>query len=66
MTLSLSVRRHPDGSIDFDSYRRAAARERQEAMRLAFDRSAGAIGKAVAMIFARTTRAFPSSGSLAR
>ncbi len=32
MTASSDIRRHPDGSIDFDHYRRAAAHERQQAL----------------------------------
>ena len=68
MTPSPSVHRHPDGWIDFDYYRRAAARERQEARRRAFDRSASAIGKVAAtiVIFVRSTRLFLSPRSLAR
>ena len=66
MTPSASVRRHPDGSIDFDSYRRAAARERREAMAGAFACGAHAIGKAMTMIFARSARLLPSHGSPAR
>ncbi len=68
MTPSPGIHRHPDGWIDFDYYRRAAARERREARRSAFDRSAAAIGKAAAaiVIFARSTRLFLSPRSLAR
>lgn len=66
MTPSASVHRRPDGSIDFDSYRRAAASERQEAMACAFARAAHAIGKAVTVIFARSAKPLPSHGSLAR
>ena len=53
MTPSPGIRRHPDGSIDVDHYRRAAKRERQDAMRRAFGRCAGAI----AIIVDRSKRA---------
>jgi len=36
MMNSLDVRRHPDGSIDFDFYRQRAVRQRRLARRLVF------------------------------
>jgi hypothetical protein len=48
-----SIHRHPDGAIDFDHYRRAAARERAAALRDTAELLTAAIGKAVAVIAAR-------------
>ena len=54
MQPTLDVRRHPDGSIDFDLYRRRAARRRLLAKRIAFRRCrmlfVGAVRDAVAAI----------------
>jgi hypothetical protein len=36
--MQLNIHRHPDGSIDFEFYRRAASRQRQLARRLLFRR----------------------------
>ena len=38
MTQFPNVRRHPDGSIDFDFYRRRASRKRRRARQLVFAR----------------------------
>ena len=46
MTQLLDVRRHPDGSIDFDFYRRRASRRRQRARQLVFARYLRTIGGA--------------------
>lgn len=40
------VRRHPDGSIDFDFYKRRASRGRQRARQLVFARCLRTIGGA--------------------
>jgi len=44
MTQLPDVRRHPDGSIDFDFYRRRASRRRQRARQLVFARCLRTIG----------------------
>ncbi len=46
MTQFPDVRRHPDGSIDFDFYRRRASRGRQRARQLVFARCLRTIGGA--------------------
>jgi hypothetical protein len=46
MTQLPDVRRHPDGSIDFDFYGRRASRRRQRARRLVFVRYLRTIGGA--------------------
>jgi len=46
MTQVPDVRRHPDGSIDFDFYRRRASRRRQHARRLVFEHCLRTIGRA--------------------
>src|SRR5712691_272988 len=46
MQPNLDVRRHGDGSIDFDFYRRRAARQRQRTRRLVF-RHYGAAARGV-------------------
>jgi hypothetical protein len=46
MTQFPDVRRHPDGSIDFDFYRRRASRGRQRARELVFARCLRTIGRA--------------------
>jgi hypothetical protein len=46
MQPSLNVRRHNDGSIDFDFYRRSAARRRRRAKRMIIKRNLTAIGRA--------------------
>jgi hypothetical protein len=66
MTASSDIRRHPDGSIDFDHYRRAAARERQQAFRRTFDQFAALARRAVAMLANRSGRIPSRLGSLAR
>jgi hypothetical protein len=58
MTLSPEIRCRDDGTIDLDFYRRAAARERQEAWDRAFDRCARAIGAGVAFVVAGSKRLF--------
>jgi hypothetical protein len=45
MIKSLDVRRHPDGSIDFDFYRRRAIRRRRLALRLVLKNRLAAIGR---------------------
>ena len=57
------VRRNPDGSIDYDFYRRRAARLRRESLRAAVKAAAGMIRPAVAaalLIF--TLLAMPTRG----
>ncbi len=66
MTASSDIRRHPDGSIDFDHYRRAAARERQQAFRRTFDWFAAVARRAAAMLANRPGLAPSSLGSPAR
>jgi hypothetical protein len=44
MTQFPDVRRHPDGSIDLDFYRRRASRKRQRARQLVFARCLRTIG----------------------
>lgn len=56
MTPSPEIGRHPDGSIDFDFYRRMAARERHEALGRIGRRCAAAITTLIAIIVARSTR----------
>ena len=46
MQPSLDVRRHNDGSIDFDFYRRCAARRRRLAKRMVVKHCLTAIGRA--------------------
>ena len=46
MIQCLDIRRHPDGSIDIDFYRRRASRHRQLARRLVFRHCLFAIGQA--------------------
>jgi hypothetical protein len=46
MTQVPDVRRHSDGSIDIDFYRRRASRIRQRARQLAFARCLRTIGRA--------------------
>ena len=46
MIQSLDVRRHPDGSIDFDFYRRRATRRRRLVRRFVFRHYLSAIGQA--------------------
>jgi hypothetical protein len=45
MNKSLDVRRHPDGSIDFDFYRRRATRRRRLVLRLVLKSRLAAIGR---------------------
>jgi hypothetical protein len=45
MIKSLDVRRNPDGSIDFDFYRRRAIRRRRLALRLVLKNRLAAIGR---------------------
>jgi hypothetical protein len=59
MTASSDIRRHPDGSIDFDHYRRTAANERQQAFRRAFHHGRGTFFKLVSV--ARSGRVFSFS-----
>jgi hypothetical protein len=59
VTASSDIRRHSDGSIDFDHYRRTAARERQQAFRRAFHRWRDAFFKLVSV--ARSGRVFSFS-----
>lgn len=66
ITRSFDIRRNPDGSIDFDHYRRAAARERQQTLRQAFEPCAGALGRLAALIIARSIRIVASSRMLVR
>ena len=47
MIQSLDIRRHPDGSIDFDFYRRRATRRRRLARRAVFRHYLLVIGQAV-------------------
>ena len=57
------VRRNPDGSIDYDFYRRRAARLRRESLRATVKAAAGMIRPAVAaalLIF--TLLAMPTRG----
>ncbi|MDQ8731784.1 hypothetical protein [Bradyrhizobium sp. LHD-71] len=56
MCLPSYVRRNADGSIDFDHYRRAAARERTRTIRHTFGRCGAALG-AVALAGRRLKRA---------
>jgi hypothetical protein len=46
MTQVPDIRRHPDGSIDSDCYRRRASRRRQRARQLVFARCVRTIGRA--------------------
>jgi hypothetical protein len=46
-TQNLDIRRHPDGGIDFDFYRRQARRRRQAARRLTFRRCLVVAGRAL-------------------
>jgi hypothetical protein len=46
MTQVPNVRRHPDGSIDFDFYKRRASRRRQRARQLVFTRCLRTMGRA--------------------
>ena len=46
MIQSQDIRRHPDGSIDFDFYRRRATRSRRLVRRLVFRHFLFAIGQA--------------------
>jgi hypothetical protein len=50
MQPSLDVRRHPDGSPDFDFYRRRAARSRRLVRQHAFRRAFVAAGPAVKVL----------------
>jgi hypothetical protein len=50
---NLDVRYHPDGSIDFDFYRRRAARQRQAVRRTLFRRGISLIATAPAGLRAR-------------
>jgi hypothetical protein len=59
MTLSPDVRFHDDGSIDFDHYRRVAARERQEKLRRAYGRFAAAVAKLLSALADRPARPLP-------
>lgn len=65
MTNSPDIGRHPDGAIDFDFYRRAAARERHEALRRIGRRCAVAI-RLVPMIVSRSARLLASPRPLLR
>jgi hypothetical protein len=58
MTSPSDFRRTSDGWIDFDHYRRAAARERTEARRRAFKGAADALGTAAAFAAVQWKRAF--------
>jgi hypothetical protein len=66
MTASSDIRRRPDGSIDFDHYRHAAARERQQTLRQTFGRLAAVARRAAAMLAERSARTSSRPGSLAR
>jgi hypothetical protein len=59
MTPTSDIRRRPDGSIDIDFYRQAAAHERQQMVRRAFARCKGAINRFFAIVGARPAVARP-------
>lgn len=66
MTPSPDTGRHPDGSIDFDFYRRAAARERHTALRHIGRRCTAAISRLGATIARRWARMLVSPRPLPR
>jgi hypothetical protein len=53
---TLDVRRHFDGSIDFDFYRRRAARRRRLALRLAFKKRLAAIERVTKVVMSAVNR----------
>lgn len=61
MGYSADVRRNPDGSIDFNYYRRRAARERRIAQRNWFKRSISAVMRLLAAFAAAPERALGNS-----
>ncbi len=64
MIQSLDIRRHPDGSIDFDFYRRRATRQRRLARRLVLTHYLILIGQVVEIIISAIERsARPYIGS---
>lgn len=48
MSSPSDIYRHPDGSIDFDRYRREASRQRAEVLRATSCRIAAAFGRVAA------------------
>jgi hypothetical protein len=61
MIRSLDCRRHFDGSIDFDFYRRRAARRRRLVLRLAFKNGLAAIDKVAKVAMSAVNQQDPST-----
>jgi hypothetical protein len=62
MTQVPDVRRHPDGSIDLDFYKRRASRRRQRARQLLFARCLRTIGRAGETVLAAIRKFKPMPG----